>query len=178
MTESGRFLERFDFREEYLASREIKAEKILRILREELLDVRSCSLLDIGCSRGQITGRIAKEFQFVVGIDQDWEPENAGKGFHFVQADGCKLPIRSSRLDVVLLNHVLEHVSSSEELLEEVWRVLKPHGLTYLACPNRYSLIEPHYRLPFLSWFPRRLADLYVRLAGRGSRYVDQLPSY
>jgi len=178
MIESGRFLERFDFREEYLASREIKAEKILRILREELPDVRSCSLLDIGCSQGQITGRVAKEFQFVVGIDQDWEPETAGKGFHFVQADGCKLPIRSSRLDVVLLNHVLEHVPSSEELLEEAWRVLKPHGLIYLACPNRYSLIEPHYRLPFLSWFPRRLADLYVRLAGRGSRYMDQLPSY
>ena len=178
MSEVGRFLERFDFREEYLASREIKAEKILRILKEELLDLRSCSLLDIGCSQGHITGRIAREFQFVVGIDRDWEPDNRGKGFHFVQADGCNLPIRSSCVDVVLLNHVLEHVLSSEKLLKEVWRVLKPHGLTYLACPNRYSLMEPHYRLPFLSWFPRRLADLYVRLAGRGNRYVDQLPSY
>jgi SAM-dependent methyltransferase len=46
--------------------------------------------------------------------------------------------------------------SSSEALLDEVWRVLKPGGLAYLACPNRYSLVEPHYRLPFLSWFPVR----------------------
>ena len=109
---------------------------------------------------------------------RDQEQNRQTEGFHFVQADGCLLPLLSSRFDVVLLNHVLEHVSSSEALLDEVWRVLKPGGLAYLACPNRYSLVEPHYRLPFLSWFPRSLADLYVRLAGRGQEYLDRLPSY
>jgi SAM-dependent methyltransferase len=178
VSESGRFLERFDFREQYLASREIKAEKIFRILREEIQNTSRCSLLDVGCSQGQITERLAKEFRFVVGLDQDWEGTGQGKGFHSIQADGCSLPIRASCFDVVVLNHVLEHVSSSQELLNEVWRVLKPNGLAYLACPNRYSLIEPHYRLPFLSWLPRPLANLYVRLLGRGREYLDRLPSY
>lgn len=178
MKESGRFLERFDFREEYLAARAIKEQKILRVFRGEIQDTSLCSLLDVGCSQGQITERLARNFRFVVGIDRDQEQNRQTEGFHFVQADGCLLPLLSSRFDVVLLNHVLEHVSSSEALLDEVWRVLKPGGLAYLACPNRYSLVEPHYRLPFLSWFPRSLADLYVRLAGRGQEYLDRLPSY
>lgn len=175
---SGRFLERFDFRDEYLASREIKAEKIIRVLQEEIESPSFCSLLDVGCSQGQITQRLAKNFRFVVGVDRDKEQERQRRDFHFVQADGGQLPFLSSSFDVVLLNHVLEHVSSSEALLDEVWRVLKAGGLAYLACPNRYSLIEPHYRLPFLSWLPRPLADVYVRVSGRGSEYLDRLPSY
>jgi SAM-dependent methyltransferase len=175
---SDRFLERFDFRDEYLASREIKAEKIIRVLEEELPNTSLCSLLDVGCSQGQITQRLTRNFRFVVGVDRDWEQERQRKDFHFVQADGTGLPFFSSTFEVVLLNHVLEHVQSSEMLLDEVWRVLKAGGLVYLACPNRYSLIEPHYRLPLLSWFPRPLADLYVRMAGRGREYLDQLPSY
>jgi len=178
MKELGRFLERFDFRDEYLASREIKAQKILRVLKGEINDLSLCSLVDVGCSQGQITRQLAGNFRFVVGIDRDREREGQREDFQFVQADGGRLPLLSSSFDVVLLNHVLEHVSSSEDLLDEVWRVLKPGGLAYLACPNRYSLIEPHYRLPFLSWFPRPLAHLYVRAAGRGTEYLDKLPSY
>jgi len=36
---------------------------------------------------------------------------------------------------------------------------------------SRLALIEPHYRLPFLSWLPRPLATAYLRLSGRGSSY-------
>jgi SAM-dependent methyltransferase len=175
---SNLFLERFDFREAYLASRGAKADKILRILRGEIHDPKRASLIDIGCSQGQITQRLAEHFGFVVGVDPEEKGEGKIQAYHFVQADGCKLPIRSSRFDVAVLNHVLEHVSSPQNLLDEVWRVLKPDGVCYLACPNRYSLVEPHYRLPFLSWLPRPLADLYVRLAGRGEKYLDRLPSY
>ena len=123
MKQSSQFLDRFDFRVDYLASRGAKAEKILKVLRREFQDIAHVSLLDVGCSQGQITGRLSKDFGFVVGIDID--PERT-RAFHFVQADGCRLPIVSSRFDVVLLNHVLEHVSWPEKLLTEVWRVLKP----------------------------------------------------
>jgi hypothetical protein len=35
------------------------------------------------------------------------------------------------------------------------------------------QLVEPHHRLPFLSWLPRRMANGWIRLAGRGSRYEE-----
>jgi len=38
-------------------------------------------------------------------------------------------------------------------------------------------LLEPHVRLPFLSWLPRTLRSPYVRLARRGSHYDCELPT-
>jgi hypothetical protein len=43
--------------------------------------------------------------------------------------------------------------------------------------PNRWGLVEPHFRLPFLSWVPRRFADPYVRVARRGTQYDCLLPT-
>jgi len=172
------FLDRISFRDSYLATREVKAQKILKVLRAQGLNLSGASLADIGCSRGHITERLAAEFAFTVGVDLDREVPSGARQFLYVQADGCLLPLATGAFDVVLANHVLEHVSSPERLLNEVWRILKPGGLCYLACPNRLSLMEPHYRLPFLSWMPRPLADRYVRWCGRGDRYLDHMPTY
>jgi hypothetical protein len=35
-------------------------------------------------------------------------------------------------------------------------------------------LIEPHFRLPLLSWLPAERRDGYVRMTGRGERYDVQ----
>jgi hypothetical protein len=49
--------------------------------------------------------------------------------------------------------------------------VLKPNGVGYLAVPNRWQLVEPHYRLAFLSWLPTAWRTPYLRLRGRGQVY-------
>ena len=56
-------------------------------------------------------------------------------------------------------------------------RVLDRGGVCYLAVPNKWVLLEPHFRLPFLSWIPERLRDPYVRAARRGERYDCNLPT-
>jgi SAM-dependent methyltransferase len=178
MTTGERFLDRIDFRDAYLDTRAVKAEKILRILRDQIGDLARICLLDVGCSRGQITERLAQEVSFAVGLEYDAERQLKERRFHSVRGDGCQLPLVDSHFDVVVINHILEHVTSPEGLMDEVWRVLKPGGIAYLACPNRLSIVEPHYRLPFLSWLPRRWADRYVRMLGRGDRYRDHLPSF
>ena len=178
MNQAQPFLDRFAFRrEEYRASRTIKVGKILRILLKEIKDPGRAIVADIGCSEGQITQSLVKHFPLVVGVDIDCHspPDRA---FHFVQADGSSLPLASASFDGVLVNHILEHVASQQDLLDEVWRILKPGGICYLAVPNRYWLIEPHYLLPLLSWLPRPLASFYVRLSRRGTHYPERLPSY
>jgi len=178
MTSPQRFLDRFAFRRaEYLASRKTKIGKILRILLKEIQDPAHAVVVDIGCGEGQITQSLAEHFALVVGLDIDRHPSSGG-GFHFVQADGTCLPLASGSFDGVLVNHILEHVASPQSLLDEVWRVLKPTGICYLAVPNRYWPVEPHYLLPLLSWLPRSLANVYVRLSRRGTHYPEQLPSY
>jgi len=178
MVNDDRFLERFNFRDQYLATRPAKAEKILEVLRREGVNCEGSSLLDIGCSQGQITYRMGQVFKSVIGVDlnnEDWKPKSS---LHFIQADACRLPLGAGVFDVVIMNHTLEHTASPQLLMDEIWRVLRRNGVCYLACPNRFSLLEPHYRLPFLSWLPRSMADRYVRLAGRGEAYLDNMPSH
>jgi len=178
MSSGSRFLDRFDFREQYLSSRLIKAEKILAVLRLKIQCPEKAVVADIGCNGGQITTRLAESFYVVIGVDVDSPGKDRDGRAHFVQADAAQLPFKSSCLDVAVVNHVLEHVTDQVVLLGEIWRVLKPTGICYLSCPNRFSLVEPHYRLPLLSWLPRRVSDWYVRIAGRGKAYLDNLPSY
>jgi len=78
----------------------------------------------------------------------------------------------------VLSNHVIEHVGERPEQmrhLREIKRVLRRHGKAYLAVPNRWMLVEPHYQLAFLSWIPRSWRTPYLKAAGRGKVY-DCLP--
>ena len=44
-------------------------------------------------------------------------------------------------------------------------------GFVFFSGPNRLAVLEEHYWLPFLSWLPQPLADLYVRLSRRGRKY-------
>ena len=182
MEEEGEgFLARFPFREAYLESRKRKAIKIVKVLEEELSDLSEFKLLDIGCGSGAITAELSKAVCFACGIDRD--PSELPKGstnpsLSFMVADGCNLPLSTSSFDILVLNYVYEHVRVPSQLLSEAHRVLKPGGTAYFTCPNRFALIEPHYRLPFLSWWPRPLANIHVRLAGKGAAYLDSPPDY
>jgi SAM-dependent methyltransferase len=69
---------------------------------------------------------------------------------------------------------VIEHVGARPDQLahlREIARVLKDDGIAYLATPNRWAVVEPHFRLPLLSWVPAKARTPYVRLARRGERY-------
>jgi len=164
-------------------SRRQKARKILAILRDALgeNELKRLSLLDIGSSTGIITTELASEFGHVVGVDIDESGlvravgRMHGVSPRVVLGDAMTLPFLGDSFDVVVLNHVYEHVPDPSRLMSEAWRVVKPGRIAYFAADNRLGPIEPHYRLPGLSWLPRRLANAYLRLTGRGSTYYEQL---
>jgi hypothetical protein len=51
--------------------------------------------------------------------------------------------------------------------------VLSSTGVLYLGVGHRHQVIEPHYKLPFLSWLPQRAADRYMRVTGKGEHYFE-----
>jgi len=52
-----------------------------------------------------------------------------------IVGDGHRLPFADGALDGVICTGVLEHVSHAEAVVHEIWRVLRPGGLTYIAVP-------------------------------------------
>lgn len=158
-------------------SRVLKARKIIEVVgRDRIADAR---VLDIGTGAGVMASELAKVAREVTGVDVR-DQRTTFDGYRFVQVEGTTLPFDDRSFDVVLSNHVIEHVGERDDQLRhlrEVGRVLADDGVCYLAVPNRWVLLEPHFRLPFLSWIPRPLRDPYVRLAGKGDFYDCNLPT-
>lgn len=53
-----------------------------------------------------------------------------------VKADICNLPFQSNMYDVILCNHVLEHIPNDTLAMQELFRVLKPGGFAILQIPQ------------------------------------------
>jgi SAM-dependent methyltransferase len=157
-----------------------KAAKILAVLQHFLgrPDLADLQVLDIGCSAGFIADEFRLAGAHVIGLDVD-EPglEKArgrfGDHVEFVRAPGDAIPLSTKSVDIVILNHIYEHVPDPHPVMAEICRVVKDEGVVYLGLGNRLGIMEPHYKLPFLSWLPKRLAHRYVRLTGRTDNYYE-----
>lgn len=158
-----------------LPSRRLKALKIERLLDLGSL-VGPIRLLEIGTGSGGIAHYFATHpaLQCSVTAVDVCDSRQVRDGYEYLSVQGVALPFDDARFDVVISNHVIEHVgdvATQVEHLREIHRVLKPAGIGYLAVPNRWMLTEPHYGLMFLSWWPHRWRTPYLRLWRKGEFY-------
>lgn len=56
-----------------------------------------------------------------------------------VKADICNLPFDDHSFDVILCNHVLEHIPDDTKAMQELYRVLKPGGWGVFQIPQDLS---------------------------------------
>jgi ubiquinone/menaquinone biosynthesis C-methylase UbiE len=135
---------------------------------------------DIGCSAGFIADELAAAgARRTFGVDIDVPglrkaDERFGERVEFVCADGTALPFPDGSIDVLVFNHIYEHVVDPDAVMAELHRVLAADGVLYLGLGTRLGVMEPHYKLPFLSYLPPALADRYVRLFGRADHYYER----
>jgi SAM-dependent methyltransferase len=62
-----------------------------------------------------------------------------------VKADICNLPFKDNEFDIILCNHVLEHIPDDRKAMEELYRILKPGGFGVFQIPqdlNRETTFE------------------------------------
>ena len=158
-----------------LPSRTWKAAKIERLLaladRPGILD-----LLEVGTGSGGIASYFGTHSSGRFRVDAVDVVDNrlVTAGYRYTAVSDTRLPFTDASFDVVITNHVIEHVGDATQQLAhlaELRRVLRPDGIGYLAVPNRWMLVEPHFHLAFLSWFPREMRSRYLRLSGKGDFY-------
>jgi SAM-dependent methyltransferase len=153
---------------------------ILDTLREAGIEPRSTRLLDIGCSTGILTRHYAEFFGSVVGIDIDdgaveWASQHrAADNVAYRIGDSMEIPFVTGEFDLVTCTHIYEHVPDARRMLDEIFRVLRPGGICYFAAENRIRFWDGHYNLPLVTVLPQPLADLYLRVAGRGQRRYEK----
>ncbi len=141
--------------------------------------LRGARLLDLGASHLLMAHAFAMHGAAVVGMDVEHaalssgmrEPGAGEEDLQAVVGSGMALPFADGVFDIVVCNHVYEHVPDPAALMREIGRVLDDEGVCYFSGGHRYQLVEPHYRLPFLSWLPKRAADRCLQLAGLGADY-------
>ncbi len=148
------------------------------------------AFLDVGCGTGTALPWLMEGGTYGVGVDISLVDLLIGKKFYeergiehigLACAFAEQLPFRDGTFDVINATDVIEHVIHGQEaLVREIYRVLKAGGVGYFNSPNRYNLFgpEPHVRVWFVGFLPRRWMDAYVRRV-RGVRYTSvRLLSY
>ncbi len=166
----------------------IKGNKICAVLLDFLSktekDPKKLTCLDIGCSGGIIAQVIAENFKKVIAIDIDKQSLSiARKNYSkrniiYKYDDAMHLSFEDESFDVVISSHTYEHVPNRKQLFSEIYRVLKKGGVCYFGGPNKYKIIEGHYYLPFLSWIPKPLANIYIRILINKKEYYETPLSY
>lgn len=95
-----------------------------------------------------------------------------------VKADICDLPFEDNSYDIILCNHVLEHIPDDTKAMQELYRVLKPGGMGIFQIPQDLSrektfeddsITDPKERARIFGQYD------HVRVYGRD--YFDKLRS-
>jgi len=164
-------------RKEY-ATRQSKARKIISILKDYFGDLNEeWTCLDVGCGSGDITIELSRHFKTTIGLETKFgtfrksSPSQNSIGLFYLQADGLRIPVPDESVEITICAQVYEHVIDPQALIQEIWRILKPHGVCFFSGPNKWAIMEEHYWLPFLSWIPGPITNLYMRAFKRGTIY-------
>ena len=110
---------------------------------------RGKSVLDIGCVNHNIENVDVKNWQHaaivevasdVLGIDylQEEVRELAKRGFRVIAADITKPIDLRERFDVIVIGHLIEHLSAFDGLMTNVQKLLKPGGHVLISTPNPF----------------------------------------
>lgn len=156
-------------------SRRGKATKMAALIERRLV-LEGASVLEVGTGGGIIASLLAERAGRagrVCSVDVD-DLRTITDGYEFTLVDGVELPYEDDSFDVVISNHTIEHVGPADRQLvhlRELARVLRRGGVGYLASPSRWAPLEPHFKVPFLSWLPPGSRSRALRLSRRGTVY-------
>ena len=111
-----------------------------RVLRLANIELETpTTVLELGCGSGWAISYRHPSLRYIA-VDRGSIYRSAleARGVEFHEADVAKdaLPLRDGSVDLIILNHIIEHIAESEFLVRELRRVMRPKGMIYIRTPN------------------------------------------
>ena len=110
---------------------------------------KDMKILDFGCGEGHLVKAFQELGYDAYGIDIIDCTLLDSEHYFKLGFDPYVIPFEDGFFDYVYSTSVFEHVFNTEESLREIYRVLKPGGVSTHSLPSRYRIIEPHIKVPF-----------------------------
>ncbi|MEZ4667173.1 MAG: methyltransferase domain-containing protein [Anaerolineae bacterium] len=109
--------------------------------------LENASVLIDGCGVGTYAAQIRNRFTadveaFDIEVERVLEAQIETP--HAIIAAAEWLPYPDNHFDTILSHEVLEHVQDDRKAVQEMVRVLKPHGRIIIFAPNRWYPFETH----------------------------------
>jgi 2-polyprenyl-3-methyl-5-hydroxy-6-metoxy-1,4-benzoquinol methylase len=146
----------FTERNSYLKNQEAIASQFQKILDRVKLYKAGGMFLDVGCSVGIFLDVVRRNGFEAKGVEvSKWASEfSRQKGFDVVTGGLVDGNYPEKSFDIVIMNHVLEHISEPIKILVEVKRILKDDGLFVIGVPNFGSYMAKLLKGKWFSLMP------------------------
>ncbi len=155
-------------------NRKNKALMIEAVLKDYLKkEIKNLKILDIGCGNGEIADFFAKNnIVYTCDIEDQRKNKSLTK---FKKINENYLPYKNNFFDIVISNHVIEHINKNEQKkhLQEIMKILKKGGILYFVTENWFFPIEPHYKIPLIHYFPNKVFFRILKLLSRFEEEIN-----
>jgi len=146
---------------------------------------RTGKILDIGCGVGLLLYVAKKRNWIEFGLEPSKFASNFGKNklkLNIINSD--KLDIFSDNFfDVIILNHVIEHIENPILILNQIYKKLEKNGILVIGVPNinglfprlqkeNWSSLRPHSH--FYQFTPKTLKFLLKKTGFKSIKYITE----
>ncbi|MBN2214073.1 MAG: methyltransferase domain-containing protein [Bacteroidales bacterium] len=143
-------------------------------LQELKIRENCCTILHIAPEE-MIARRLSlmKQLKYVTG---DTEPDRYRHFTNAIKINITQIPFNDETFDIIICNHVLEHIPDDRLAMKELYRVLRPEGFALLQVPVS-EILEKTYEDPAIQTEEERLKHFgqkdHVRIYGKD--YLQRL---
>jgi len=123
----------------------MKKDKVRLVSR--LVGFTNRRIFDLGCSNGAVSHFLKQQGGEWVHADLELDNLLTARtvlGKNLFQMGESHLPIGNERIDLVMAMDILEHLERDREMVEEIFRILRPGGEVVVSTPisGRFFLIN------------------------------------